>query len=537
MYTVVDPQSYFKLLFDLPVLSGTNLEVPIADPSDLVYRLFDLFIVNDAGAVIIVEDETPVGIVTERDIIDRVLKHEKDVETTAVRDIMSSPLVTIEADKSIREAIDLLRTHDIRRLVVTRSGNLIGLATERRLLNIAHIVYLERTRGVGAGSVNSGIEKPVVAYLSTYPPRECGIATFTHDLVDSIIKQQSLSPPFIVAINEKGGYHDYPVDVKLQAERENRESFESVAQRIKNSGVKLVNIQHEYGLYGGNWGDNLISFMKEVDKPIVTTLHTILQDPPPDAKRVMDEILGLSDLVVVLARVGIKILEERYDTLSYNVRYIPHGCPNVPFVKSQTAKKGLSLENHYVLSTFGLINRGKGIEYAIQSLPQIVKKKPEVLYLIIGETHPEVRKQEGESYRQSLFDLVSELNIEKNVRFVNRFLSKSDLIRFLQATDTYILPYPNRDQISSGTLLYALCTGKAIVATPFLHAKEVIDEGAAVECMFRDPESIASNVNALIESETLKDRYERQAYQYTRDKIWPNVAMSYINEFYKALGM
>ena len=534
---MVDTDSYFKLLFDLPVLSGTNMEVPTADPGDLVYRLFDLFVLNDIGAVIIVEDEAPVGIVTERDVIERVLKQEKDVEATTVREIMSSPLVTIEADKSIREAIDVLRAHDIRRLVVTESGNLIGLTTERRLLNLAHTVYLERTRGVSAGSVDSGIEKPVVAYLSTYPPRECGIATFTQDLVDSITKQQALSPPFIVAINDRGGYYDYPIDVKLQVERESRESFEAVAHRIKDSGIKLVNIQHEYGLFGGNWGDNLISFMEEVDKPIVTTLHTILQDPPPDAKRVMDEVLRLSDLVVVLARVGARILEERYDTLAFNIRYIPHGCPNVPFIKSHTAKKGLGLENRYVLSTFGLISRGKGIEYAIQSLPEILEKKPEVLYLVIGETHPEVRKHEGETYRQSLFDQVSKLGIENNVRFVNRFLSKSDLIRFLQATDTYILPYPNRDQISSGTMLYALCTGKAIVTTPFLHAEEVINEGAAVGCEFRDPESIARNVNTLIESETLKDGYERQAYEYTRDKIWPNVAMMYINEFYKALGM
>ena len=181
------------------------MEVPTADPGDLVYRLFDLFVLNDIGAVIIVEDEAPVGIVTERDVIERVLKQEKDVEATTVREIMSSPLVTIEADKSIREAIDVLRAHDIRRLVVTESGNLIGLTTERRLLNLAHTVYLERTRGVSAGSVDSGIEKPVVAYLSTYPPRECGIATFTQDLVDSITKQQALSPPFIVAINDRGG--------------------------------------------------------------------------------------------------------------------------------------------------------------------------------------------------------------------------------------------------------------------------------------------------------------------------------------------
>ncbi len=534
---MTDTASYFKLLFDLPVLSGTNMEVPTVDPDDPAYKLFDLFVVNNVGAVIVVEDETPVGIVTERDIIDRVLNQERDVETTTVRQIMSSPLITIEADESVREAIALLRKNDIRRLVVTEKGNLIGLTTERRLLNLAHTVYLERTRGVNAGSVDSGIEKPMVAYLSTYPPRECGIATFTQDLVDSITKQQSLSPPLIVAINDRGGYYDYPIEVKLQVERDSRESFEAMAKQIKASSIKLVNIQHEYGLFGGSWGSHLISFMEEVDKPIVTTLHTILQDPPPEAEKVMNEVLRLSDRVIVLARVGAKILEERYNTLAFNIRYIPHGCPNVPFIKSQTAKKGLGLENRYVLSTFGLISRGKGIEYAIQSLPEIVKKKPKILYLIIGETHPDVRKQEGESYRQSLSDLASELDMENNVRFVNRFLSKSDLIRFLQATDTYILPYPNRDQISSGTMLYALCTGKAIVTTPFLHAEEVINDGAAIRCDFRDPESIAREVNNLIDSKKLKDHYERQAYKYTRDKIWPNVAMSYINEFYKTLGM
>ena len=528
---------YFKLLFDLPVLSGTNLEVPTAHPDDPVYRLFDQLVLGNVGAVIVVEDEAPVGIVTERDVIDRVLKQERDVETTTVRTIMSSPLVTIEADESVREAITLLRAHDVRRLVVTEKGNLIGLTTERRLLNLAHTVYLERTRGVTAGSVDSGIEKPMIAYLSTYPPRECGIATFTEDLVDSITKQQSLSPPFIVAINDAGGYYDYPVEVKLQVDRESRGSFTDAAAKINDSGIRLVNIQHEYGLYGGCWGDHLVSFMEELDKPIVTTLHTILQDPPPEAKKVMDEILRLSDLVVVMARVGAKILEERYDTLSFKARYIPHGCPNVPFIMSGTAKQGLGLEDRYVLSTFGLISRGKGIEYAIRAMPTIVEEKPKALYLVIGETHPEVRKREGESYRQSLSDLAAELDVTENVRFVNRFLSKGDLIRFLQATDTYILPYPNRDQISSGTLLYALCTGKAIVTTPFLHAEEVIEEGAALGCGFRDPESIAGTVKTLMDAPKIKDRYERQAYRYTRDKIWPNVAMTYINEFYKTLGM
>ena len=528
---------YFDLLFDLTVMSSTNMEVPLADTDDPVYRLFDMFVVNNVGAVIVMEDGVPVGIVTERDVIDRVLKKERDIESSKIGEIMSSPLVTIESDETVRAAIDLLRTHNIRRLVVTENRNLVGITTERRLLNLAHNVYLDRTRGVSAGAVESSIEKPVVAYLSTYPPRECGIATFTQDLVSAISKQQSISPPVIIAINDRGGYYDYPTEVKLQVERESRESFETAAGRVNESGIDLVNIQHEFGLFGGNWGDHLLSFMYEVDKPIITTLHTILQDPPPDAKKVMVEVLEQSELVVVLARIGAKILEEVYDTLPFKVRYIPHGCPNVPFVRSKTAKKGLGLEDRYVLSTFGLISRGKGIEYAIQSLPEIIERRPDVLYLVIGETHPEVRKHEGESYRQSLFDLVQELDVDDNVRFVNRFLSKSDLIRFLQATDTYILPYPNKDQISSGTMLYALCTGKAIVTTPFLHAEEVIDEGAALGCEFKDPESIADKVNYLIEVEEMKEQCERLAYEYTRDKIWPNVAMKYINEYYKTLGL
>jgi glycosyltransferase involved in cell wall biosynthesis/predicted transcriptional regulator len=513
------------------------MEVPVVDPDDPVYKLFDLFVVNNVGAVLVTVSGRPVGIVTERDVIERVLNKEMDLESTKIGEVMSSPIVTIESDESVRTAIELLRTNNIRRLVVTENENLVGITTERRLLNLAHSIYLERTRGVGAGTVESGIEKPVVAYLSTYPPRECGIATFTQDLVNAISKQQSISPPVIMAINDQGGYYDYPSEVKLQVEREEVESFSSLARSVNESGIDAVNIQHEYGLFGGNWGDHLISFMAEVDKPIITTLHTILQDPPPDARRVMDEVLQMSNMVIVLARVGAQILEEVYDTLPFKVRYIPHGCPNVPFVKSSTAKKGLDLEDRYVLSTFGLISRGKGIEYAIRSLPEVVDMRPDVLYLVIGETHPEVRKHEGESYRQSLLDLVADLGIGDNVRFVNRFLSKSDLIRFLQATDTYILPYPNREQISSGTMLYALCTGKAIVTTPFLHAEEVINEGAAVGCEFKDPISITECVKRFIELEDIKEQYEQQAYEYTRDKIWPNVAMRYINEFYKTLGL
>ncbi len=238
-----------------------------------------------------------------------------------------------------------------------------------------------------------------------------------------------------------------------------------------------------------------------------------------------------------MAKVGIGILEQLYDTFADNVRYIPHGCPNVPFVSTEAVKKGLGLEDRIVLSTFGLISSGKGIEYAIRAIPKIVEAEPRALYLIIGETHPEVRKHEGETYRQHLLDTVEELGMEDNVRFVNRFLEKRELIRFLQATDIYIIPYPNRDQISSGTLLYALSTGKAIVSTPFLHAEEVMSEGAAMRCEFKDPKSLAEAVKSLLQFDYVHEQYQNRAYNYSRPMIWPNVAMMYVNLFCETLGL
>lgn len=529
--------SYFKILFDLPVLSSADLEPPTITRYEPVSRLIDLLVAYDVGAVIITEDEKPVGIVTERDIVERVLKLEKNLDGTRVEEIMSSPLISIESKKSIREAIDLLKERHIRRLGVIEKGKLIGLTTERRLLNIAHDTYLERTKRRDTEVTYTATDEPTIAYISTYPPRECGIATFTSDLVDSINHQEVLPPPVIVAINDKGEYYDYSGEVKLQIESEERESYKTVASKINSSSISAVNIQHEYGLFGGHWGDYLLTFMEELKKPIVTTLHTILPDPNTGAERVLQEIIRLSDRIIVLARVGSRILKERYDVVPDKIRYIPHGCPNVPFIKSETPKMGLGFRDRYVLSTFGLISRGKGIEYAIKALPEIITVEPRVLYIVIGETHPDVRKHEGESYRQSLYDLVDSLGVDRNVRFVNRFVNKSDLIRFLQATDTYVLPYPNRDQISSGTMVYALCTGKAIVTTPFLHAEEVINEGAALRCEFKDPHSIAEGVNSLIKDDAMRASYERKAYEYSRGMIWPTVAMRYINEFYKNLGM
>jgi glycosyltransferase involved in cell wall biosynthesis len=390
---------------------------------------------------------------------------------------------------------------------------------------------------IDTNSLAKMLEKKRVAFLSSYPPRECGIATYSKDLVDSVNKLKILKPSIILAINDKGGYYNYPRNVRFQIESDDIESYKETAEYVNNSDIDLVHLQHEFGLFGKNWGENIITFQERIKKPIITTLHTLLIEPCEDVKRITEKIVEYSNHVTVIARTGINILENVYEKLPDKIEYIPHGTPNVPFIRSEILRRRLGLKNRIVLSTFGLINRGKGIEYGIRALPKLVKKYPGILYLIIGETHPEVRKYEGENYRKELLELVSELGLEKNVRFENRFLRKSELIRYLQATDIYIIPYTNKDQISSGTLAYAISTGKAIISTPFLHAKEVISEGSAMECKFRDPQSITNCIDTLLNNEDIKHNLEQQAYSYGRDKIWPNIAMEHINLYYKALGL
>ena len=529
--------SYSDALHRLPVTSNMKPDPPQSTPESSISNVVEIMLMEDIGAVVIVEESRPVGIITEKDILLKVVKTARDFEETLVKDIMTKPVITIEAERSISDALEMLRENNIRRLVITKAEALIGLTTERRLLEIVNEQYrMNRLRGPTRVLPDES-DSLKVAYVSTFPPRECGIATYTNDLVDAISRLYITQSPTIIAINDKGGYYNYPSLVGFQIDREEVDSYVEAAEYVNRSDIDIVNLQHEYGLFGGVWGEHILAFLERVEKPVVTTLHTVLPEPVADAHRVLEGIIRFSEHVIVMARVGIGIIEQLYLAFGDQTQYIPHGCPNVPFISSVPVKKELGLEDRVVLSTFGLISRGKGIEYAIRAMPPIVKVEPRTLYLVIGETHPEVRKHEGESYRQSLLDLVGDLGIEGNVRFVNRFLEKSELISFLQATDVYILPYPNKAQISSGTLLYALSTGKAIVSTPFLHAEEVMFEGAAMRCEFRDPESIADSVINLLQFSDVHDKIERRAYQYSREMIWPNVGMRYVNLFYKTLGL
>lgn len=373
-----------------------------------------------------------------------------------------------------------------------------------------------------------------IAYISTYPPRECGIATFTKDLITAVDRCHEFKSQTVIAINEKETIYNYDRRVKCQIERDSAEDYIKAADFVNSSRVDLVNLQHEFGLFGGEWGEYINLFLENLQKPVVTTLHTIMSDFELKALKVLKQIAHHSAALVVITKAALQLLEN-YDIEHQKVNVIPHGCPDVPFVASETIKPSLGLDGRIVLCTFGLINRGKGVEYAIQALPSIVTKEPRVLYIVIGETHPEVRKIEGESYRMKLMRLVDELGLVEHVRFHNRFLSKPELIKYLQATDIYISPYISPNQISSGTLVYALGTGRAIVSTAYLHAREVLANGRGLLCEFKNPNSIAKSIEKLLKDETLRRSMAKKAYKYSRKFVWSNVAQQYIKLFKQLL--
>lgn len=375
-----------------------------------------------------------------------------------------------------------------------------------------------------------GVDAKRIAYVSTYPPKECGIANFSKDLIDAICRLREFGPPMVVAINEESAIYNYDKRVKFQIERSSTDEYVKAAHYINPSKVRLVNIQHEFGLFGGKWGKHIDLFLEHLQKPIVVTLHTIMPNFESAAQKILESIAHYSASIVVMTRTAMRLLK-KYDINLEKVTVIPHGCPDVSFVASERSKASLGLKGRIVLSTFGLISRGKGIEYVIQALPSLVKKEPRILYLIIGETHPEVRKIKGERYRRKLMRLVSELRLGNHVRFHNRFLSKLQLIKYLQATDIYITPYVDRNQISSGTLSYALGAGKAIVSTPYLHAEEALAEGRGLLCKFRKPASITDCINKLLEDEELRLSLEKRAYAYSRSFTWPKVAQEYVKLF------
>jgi glycosyltransferase involved in cell wall biosynthesis len=375
-----------------------------------------------------------------------------------------------------------------------------------------------------------------IAYVSSYSPRECGIATFTKNLVVATNKLGIFRKPLVVAMNEKETIYNYDRLVRYQIRRDLLEDYVEAAGCINTSKADLVNLQHEFGLFGGEWGEFINCFLEKIQKPVVTTLHTMSPSFEPKAQTVLKQIAKHSSKIVTMTNTSLQILMA-YDVPRDKIEIIQHGCPDVPFVDSNNVKPSLfGLKGKIVLSTFGLISRGKGIEYVIKALPEVLEKQPEIVYLIIGETHPEVRKFEGERYRKKLIKLVDDLDLYEHVKFHNRFLLERELIKYLQATDIYITPFVDPNQISSGTLVYAMGTGKAIIATPYLHAQEALAKGRGLLCKFRDHRSIADGISQLLEDEELRRNMQRKVYSYSRDFTWDVVAKRYAGLYRRMLN-
>ncbi|MHB9035363.1 MAG: glycosyltransferase family 4 protein [Armatimonadota bacterium] len=385
------------------------------------------------------------------------------------------------------------------------------------------------------GFLRETMNKIEPAYISTYPPSECGIATFCKDLSSSVAKYTPFSKPSIVAVKREHEIEPYERVVRFQVFKENKQSYLDAAKFINDSTIDIVSVQHEFGIYGGDDGEYILDFLEALEKPAVATLHTVLQRPSPNQKRIIQEMGKKCGAMVVMVRTGREILLDVYGIDPKKATVVPHGVPNVHRVSAASVKRALGVADKSIISTFGLISRGKGIEHVIRAMPKILEKHPNAIYLVLGETHPGVRKHEGESYRNMLMETASELGIDDNVRFNNRFLTLNELVRYLCATDVYVTPYLSKDQITSGTLAYALGCGKAIASTPYLYAEEVLAEGRGTLVDFESPESIAKTVIRILGDKELKESMENAAYAYGRRAAWFNVAVDYLDLFHRII--
>ena len=373
-----------------------------------------------------------------------------------------------------------------------------------------------------------------IAFLGGFTPRLCGIATFTHDLCEAVAESAPASTCFSVAVNDRPEGYDYPVRVRFELDQKDLNSYRRAADFLNFDNADLLSVQHEFGIYGGPAGSHLLALLKEVRMPVITTLHTVLREPNDEQRIVMDELIRRSDRLVVMARKGAEILRETYGAPDDKVDIIPHGIPDLPFADSEAYKVQFGVEGRMVLLTFGLLGPGKGIEYVIEALPEIIARHPNVVYLVLGATHPHLVASEGENYRLSLERLADSLGVKDHVIFYNRFVSLDDLKEFIGATDIYLTPYLNEAQITSGTLAYVFGAGKAVVSTPYWHAQELLAGGRGALVPFRDSTAIAEAVCGFLDDPERLLATRKKAYELGRETIWPAVAHRYVDSFQRA---
>jgi glycosyltransferase involved in cell wall biosynthesis len=358
-------------------------------------------------------------------------------------------------------------------------------------------------------------------FVATYPPRRCGIATFTRDLAGATGEHE------IVALHPPDGPDLYPIEVQHRIRRDVREDYLRVARLLNHSSARAVSIQHEYGIWGGDDGSLVLDFVRTLTKPVVTTLHTVPQDPSAGQRRVLMGLINASAATVVMSRSAAALLGRAYGVNPSDLDVVPHGVPPLPLVNPDSVKPRLGMEIAPMILCFGLIGPGKGYETVIEAMPRVIEASPTAYYVILGATHPELLRRDGEEYRTKLTNLAASLGVAERVVFVDRFVTRSELGRWLTAADIFVTPYPNREQIVSGTLAYAMSAGKAIVSTRYPYAVEMLEGGRGRLVASTAPGVLADSLIELLSDHDLRHRLGRRAYEFSRTMIWPEVGARY----------
>lgn len=373
-----------------------------------------------------------------------------------------------------------------------------------------------------------------IAVIGNYLPRECGIATFTTDLCNALASEYGEGRLFAIPVNDPESSYDYPEQVRLELTQEDIASYEQAADFLNFNSNDLVCLQHEYGIYGGVAGRYILALLRRLKMPLVTTLHTVLREPDANQRIVLEEIAQLSDRMIVMSELAAQLLREVYAVPGGKIDVIPHGVPDMNFMDPNYFKDKFGTEGKSVLLTFGLLSPNKGIENVIRALPAILARHPNVVYIVSGVTHPHIRKRDGERYREELQALATQLGVSSHLILHNRFVSTEELVEQVGAADIYITPYRQEAQIVSGTLAIALGAGKAIISTPYLHAKELLADKRGVLVPFDNPGAIAESVVALLENDAERHAMRKRAYLHSRGTTWQTTAHAYMATFQRA---